>query len=227
VNKRKLVGIVTTGEAPREDVVPDIRRVVGTNVDILECGVLDGLSVSEKKELAPIRGEYTLMGRLKDGTYIELSRDKIVDRMQQCIDSLLRQEVDMIVILCFGTWPRFTSDKFLLEPYEPFYGFVLGLLREGDTLGVIVPSKNQTEDFKEQWTKSGVTTLVVSASPYSPTANDEVAYAAVSLKEAEADVVAMVCPGYTEEMKNIVQLTVGKPVILGRSVIASMLREVL
>ncbi|MFC1937102.1 AroM family protein [Chloroflexota bacterium] len=225
MSKPKIVGMITIGESPRDDLVPEIKRLAGLEAEILQCGTLDGLSRSEMTKLAPEHGEYELVTRLKDGTEIRLARRKLVNRMQNCIDSLEERGADVIVILCVGEWPGFRSEKLVIEPFAPFRGLMLGMVNKGDRLGIIVPAEAQIEGFKQGWSKQGVKLSVAAASPYGPTARDDLARAARSLKESGVDVVAMACPGFDEEMRGIVEEITGKPAVLVLSVLAWMVKE--
>ncbi len=225
MNKRKVLGIVTIGQSPREDVVPEMKRMAAIEAEILECGALDGLSLPEIEKLAPEKGEFLLETILKDGTAVKLSRDKLIPRVQKCIDSLVERGADVILILCLGEWPQFRSGKLVVKALEPFCAFTLGLVDTGDKIGVIVPAEEQVDDFRMKWSKEGVGVKVVAASPYSPTAKDEIARAAEILKESDVNVVVMACPGYTVEMKRIVERITGKPVVLVRSALAWMVKE--
>ena len=225
MSKSKIVGMITIGESPRDDLVPEIKGLAGLEAEIMQCGALDGLSRSEMTKLAPEHGEYELVTRLKEGTEIRLARSKLVDRMQNCIDTLEERGADIIVILCVGEWPGFRSSKLVIEPFAPFRGLILGLVDKGDRLGIIVPAEAQIDGFKQGWSKEGVEVSVVAASPYSPTARDDLARAARSLKESEVDVVAMACPGFGEEMKGIVEEITGKPAVLVLSVLAWIVKE--
>lgn len=221
--KSKKLGIATIGQSPRADVVPEMKKLAGIKAEILECGALDGLSLPEIRELAPAEGEFPLETALKDGTAIKLSRDKLVPRMQKCIDSLVERGADVILILCLGEWPQFESDKLIVRALDPFCAFTLGLVDNGDKIGVVVPAEGQVEYFRGKWSKEGVGVKVVAASPYSSTAGEEVAQAAEKLKDV--NVVALACPGYTVEMKGNVERITGKPVVLVRSALAWMCQE--
>ena len=61
------VGIVTIGQAPREDVVPDMAELMGPGAEILEGGALDGLTREEIERLAPEGDHEVLVTRLTDG----------------------------------------------------------------------------------------------------------------------------------------------------------------
>ena len=47
------VGLITVGQAPRSDVVPDMAAILGGDVEIVEAGALDGLSREQIAPLAP------------------------------------------------------------------------------------------------------------------------------------------------------------------------------
>ena len=225
MNKTPKVGIATIGQSPRVDVVPEIKEFAGVEAEYLECGALDGLSLSEIEKLAPENGEYMLVARLNDGSHVKLARRKIVEKMQACTDKLVERGADLVIILCVGEWPKFRSEKLVVTPSEPFCGFALGLLREGDRLGVIVPAQDQLDDFGRKWKKQGVETTVTAALPYGPTAREETIRAAEILKEHNVDLVVMDCPGYTLEVKRLVQETTVKPVILVRTAVSAMIKQ--
>lgn len=43
----KNLGVVTIGQVPRVDLVPEIRSILGEEIQIIEKGALDGLSLKE------------------------------------------------------------------------------------------------------------------------------------------------------------------------------------
>ena len=225
MDNKARVGIATIGQTPRNDIVPELQGMAGVNVEFLECGILDGLSAPEIEKLAPEKGEYMLVARLRDGSHVWLARDKIVGMLQTCIDSLVEQGADVGIVLCVAEWPRFKSKKLVVTISDPICGFALGLLKDGDKLGLIVPGEDQIDDFKEKWIKDGVEVIAVAASPYGPTAKDEGIRAADVLKERDPDLIVMDCPGYTMEAKDIVREITGKPVITARTAIAAMITQ--
>lgn len=223
--KHSIVGMATIGQSPRDDLVPDIKRLGGIEAEIIECGALDGLSSPEIEKLAAKEGEYPLLVRLNDGTPLILSRDRLFPRMQKCVYSLIEKGADVILILCFGEWPPFKSTKLVVRPLEPLCAFILALVDRRDKIGFMVPVAGQVDEFERKLSHEGQTVKAVYASPYSPRALDEVASAAETLKESNIDVVAMVCPGYTLDMKMIVNQITGKPVVLARSMLGYILKE--
>lgn len=226
MKKRLAIGMITIGQSPRDDLVPDIMNLAGINAEAIECGVLDGLSRPEIEKLAPEAGQYALVTKLSDGTPVRLAHSKIIKIVQTCIDLLVSRGVDLTVILCSGEWPKFNSKKLVVVPGEVFCGFTLGMMNEGDKLGIIIPDEAQVAVTEKKWSKDKVPLCIVVASPFGSTANDEMVRAAKRLKEVDVDLVAMDCIGYTVEKKRTVQKTTRKPVVLVRSVLASVIREI-
>ena len=61
------VGLITVGQSPRSDVVPDMAAILGGDVEILEAGALDGLSREQIARLAPEGDDEIIVTRLADG----------------------------------------------------------------------------------------------------------------------------------------------------------------
>ena len=71
--RRPVVGLVTIGQSPRPDVVPDMAEITGPGVEIREAGALDGLGRAAIDALAPREGDEILVTRLADGAPVFLS----------------------------------------------------------------------------------------------------------------------------------------------------------
>lgn len=214
------VGFITIGQSPRVDVVPEIKPYLG-DVEIIECGALDGLTLEEIKELGPKEGDYVLVSRLRDGTQVRLSREKIVKRLQECIKKL-EEEVDVIGVLCTGEFPELTSRKLLVEPS-------LLLLKTVDALGVsnlgvVVPDPDQVEMTQRKWKGIAENIKVQSVSPYIGKEED---FIKVAQELKECDLIVMDCIGYTLSSKRIVKEVTKKPVVLPRTLMARVIGELL
>lgn len=214
------VGFITIGQSPRIDVVPEIKPYLG-NVEIIECGALDGLTLEEIKELEPKKGDYVLVSRLKDGTQVRLGREKIVKRLQECIKKL-EKEVDVIGVLCTGEFPKLTSQKLFVEPSLLLLKTVevLGISK----LGVIVPDPDQIEMTKHKWKGVCKNIEVRSVSPYVGN-EEELTKVAQELKDC--DLIVFDCIGYTLNAKKIVKKVTEKPVVLPRTLMARVIGELL
>ena len=153
MNKKAPVRIATIVQSPRLDVVSVVKEMAGVEGEFLECGVLDGLSTPEIEKLAPEKAQHMLGARLSDKSHGHLARDKIIGKMQECIDRLVEQGADLVIVLCVGEWPKFRSKQLVVTPSESLCGFALGLAREGYKLGLILPAENQIDDFKGKYSK--------------------------------------------------------------------------
>jgi len=214
------VGFVTIGQSPRIDVVPEIKHLLG-DVEIVECGALDGLTMEEIQKLAPVEGDYVLVTRLRNGTQVKLSRDKIVKKLQECIKKL-EAEVDVIGVLCTGEFPELKSKKLLIEPSLLLLKTIEAL--SVAKLGVIVPDLKQIELTKRKWQSISKDIKVESVSPYVGN-TEELKRVAERLKHC--DLIVLDCIGYNMDAKRVVKEVTIKPVVLPRSLMGRVIGELL
>ncbi|HHE47772.1 MAG TPA: AroM family protein, partial [Candidatus Acetothermia bacterium] len=93
----RRLGVVTIGQSPRDDVVPELRALLPKNVIVVETGALDGLS---KEEIPPPQApERTLVTRLSDGTELQVDKAFVHGRLEAAVRSL-ETRVDLIAYLC-------------------------------------------------------------------------------------------------------------------------------
>ena len=218
------IGTVTIGETPRTDVLAEIRSLITTGVEIIEKGVLDGLSDHEIAGLSPTKNDEVLVTRLRDGTELKLGRAGILPKMQERISELDREDgVDLVVLLCSGEFPAFDCAKPLITPYRLFQG-VLASISIGGRLGMMLPSPQQVGPVTTALAESGHEIVAVAASPYGE--KEGIVRAAEALRE-EVDVVFMNCFGYDLDMRALVRGITGKPIILPRSLLARTVDDLL
>jgi protein AroM len=218
----RRVGLVTIGQSPRVDVVPEIKEVLrDVEVEVVECGALDKLSKDEIKALAPGEGEYVLVTRLRDGTEVRVAREKILPLMQGCIDSL-EPSVDVVGLLCTGEFPELKSRKLLLEPSDLLLKVVESL--RVSRLGVVVPDPKQVDLTRRKWRGVAPDLKIISVSPYTGTLED---LRKASEELSDRDLVVLDCIGFGKEAKRVVAAASGKPVLIPRTLMARVLRELL
>src|SRR5215211_5590228 len=104
--KRKI-GAITIGQSPRVDVVPEMLEILGSSVELIEGGALDGLSAHEVAKLAPRNGDYVLVTRLRDGSSVQIAEHHILPRMQEQVDRAVAEGADVVALLCTGEFPGF------------------------------------------------------------------------------------------------------------------------
>jgi len=216
------VGLITIGQSPRNDITKDIGPILQrAGIDYIECGALDNLSRVEIDSLGPESDkDYILVTKLLDGTEVKLSRSKIVERMQECI-SKLENQVEAIGILCTGEFPELKSKRLLIEP-SILLTKVVEALSPDISVTILIPSADQERELREKWKDRGGM-IVIPISPYTSTPSDF----RIRLKGVTAgQLVVMDCIGYTLEMKRLVKNILKRPVILPRTLLASVISEV-
>jgi protein AroM len=218
------LGLVTIGQSPRDDVMPQIMPYLPDHVDIRQVGALDGLGGDELAELARDLDGYVLHTRLRDGSTITVGREQIVSLIQARIDQLEGDGADLILLMCTGEFPTLRSDVLLVEPDRLLVSVVGGLGPR--KMAVFVPLPSQAEATDEKWEAVEAEKVYVAASPYRDLT--ETAQATEGLQErASIDLVVMDCMGYTEAHRQLVVKAMDKPVILAASLAARVVGELL
>ncbi len=81
------IGLITIGQSPRSDVVPDMAAVLGGDVEIVEAGALDGQS---RERIAALGPEVALNVLLCTGAFPRLAARRPLLEPQQLLLGLLR-----------------------------------------------------------------------------------------------------------------------------------------
>jgi protein AroM len=221
----KRVGMITIGQAPRIDIVPEMREVIGPEIEIMEAGALDGLTLEEVKRFYPRRGDYILCTRMSDGTEVVVAKRFILPRVQQCIDLLTERGAEILVFICTGHFPPFSSKRLFVEAQKILDHFILALHGANERMGLLIPLSDQIEQARRKYRRLKGEMIIRSASPYA--SEDEVTQTAKELKKADPHLIVMHCMGYTQDMKKKVMEVTGKPTILARTLVARTLKEML
>ncbi|MER3399353.1 MAG: AroM protein [Chloroflexota bacterium] len=223
----RIIGTLTIGQSPRDDVVPALKAALHRPVEVLERGALDSLDMDAIAALAPDPGEVGLVSRLQDGTEVLLSQRKLMPLMQAGLDGLVAAGAELVVVLCGADWSGLRSDVLLVNPGRLFPA-VIGALAAGRKLGIIKPSPGQVEKERSRYAAMGIEAVVTAASPYADSARLELARtAARELVRAGVDLVWMTCIGMDEVMREVVAGETGRPVILARSLLAAIVDQLL
>jgi len=221
----RRLGLVTIGQSPRDDVVPEIRRLLPPDVRIYEAGALDGLSPREIAAHPPSSPERTLVTRLRDGTEVVVDAEFIHGRLQAAIERL-GKKVDLIGLLCSGKFPDFQSPVPLLVPHRLLQG-VLSALRLPGPLGVLVPSAKQVGPAEEELRGWGIEAVACAASPYRGDVRSALGEQVTFLRKHGVAAALLHCFGYGEEPREFLRESLGVPVIAVRSLLARTLAEFL
>ncbi|MED3552757.1 AroM family protein [Cytobacillus praedii] len=222
----KKLGMITIGQAPRTDVAPIIEKYLDGRAELVQVGVLDGMSKEYIEEnLYPEKDDYVLTSRLVTNESVVMSREKIKPILQEKITYLEQQGIEQILLLCTGVFPGLTtSSSYLIEPDHVIPPTVKAMV--GDRrFGVIVPLSEQKESLYPKFSPFGLEPLFAVASPYH---HDQAGYeeAAENLKN-KVDIILLDCMGYTEEAREMISKATGLPVILSNAIMAKLTSEMI
>ncbi len=219
---RKCVGTVTIGQTPRDDVVPQLRTILGDQIEIAETGALDGLSEQYIEDGTASSEGALLVTRLRGGLEIHVREGFLTPRLQQCVTSL-QDRVHLILVLCTGDFPPLESDLPVLFPGPLVRNTVRGLGLA--SVGIMTPNVGQVADQQERWNGVAPRVVVETASPYA--SPEGISEAARRLRDARVDAAVMDCVGYTRVMKQTVRTILGIPVLAATSLVARIVAEML
>lgn len=220
------VATITIGQSPRDDVVPAVRRILPSDVRILEYGALDGLNSDDVAGFSVRDGEVGIVTRLRDDSSVLLSHELILPKMQEKVDLVVeRDHADVIVILCGADWSALKSPKLIVNPGQLFPAIVTALTA-GKKLGVIKPDAGQVEREYQRYLDRGIDVAVTSASPYAGPDRLRLAREAGDYLQGEGcELIWMTCVGMDEDMRDAVHGVLPRPTILARSVLARIIAE--
>lgn len=218
------IGFITIGQTPREDIIPEVLLLLGSGIEIVERGALDGFSSDEILELRPEKDDFPLITRLRDGSSAIVGRRKIIPLIQKHIRDIEKQGASLSALLCTEDFPDIKSRSLLLRPSQILYNYVISLLSKG-RLCVLTPLGEQRIEVRKKWERTGLKIFVEVLNPYQKPFRVEEVTSQINKKNV--DLIVLDCIGYTLKIKEKVREATGKPVLLPRSVLARIIRELI
>ena len=207
---------ITIGQAPRTDMVPEMRALVGAGVEVTEVGALDGLKREAIAAHYPADDQHRLVTRLCDGSEVVVAKDWMRERLQGLLDRTDPADYDLAVLLCTGYFGHLRWPGLFVEAQAVVDHGVAALAGDAATLGVLVPLRRQIDEFVYPLRAAKQQLRLDYASPYG---EDRLEAAAAAL--ADTDLIVMHCMGYTEAMRQTVARASGRPVLLARRLVAA------
>ena len=84
----RTLGIVTIGQAPRDDIAELFAAQAPAGTRVILRGALDGLSDAEVDALPPLNGADTLYTRLRGGRDVKISKQAVINRSPETLARL-------------------------------------------------------------------------------------------------------------------------------------------
>lgn len=222
--RRATFGVVTLGQAPRADVLPDMSEAVGEHIALLEAGALDDATTDEIEALAPDESERALVTRLRDGRGVTVSKARLSPRLAAAVERAAADS-DAVIVLCSGEFDEFPVDVPVIYPDRVLRGLVSGLIGSEATLGVISPLRRQAASAPARWGSVAGSVAAVAASPYQDAS--ALSAAADSLRSRRPDLVVLDCMGFARRHRDLVLEAVRCPVLLPCTCVAAVARQAL
>ena len=72
--------MLTIGQTPRDDILPEFKEILGDEFEIMEAGALDGLALEDVKAIDVRPDDYILVSRMRDGTEVKITKRFIVTK---------------------------------------------------------------------------------------------------------------------------------------------------
>jgi protein AroM len=213
----RRLGIVTIGQSPRPDVVPEIAAAL-RGVDVVEAGALDGAGEDEIAALAPQDGEPALATRLADGRAIAVAKPRLLPRLEAAIQGLA-PGCGGVMVLCSGHFPPLAPGVRLYYPDGILHGAVRGLMAPGEVLGVVSPLASQAEVAGEAWADVSDRVAGDWASPYG--AERALVEALGRLDGAGAGLMVLDCMGFGRRHLALARRTARAPVVAAPALVAA------
>ncbi|MEN1990198.1 AroM family protein [Paenibacillus hubeiensis] len=219
----KQLGMITIGQAPRTDVAPLIEKYLEGRAELVQSGVLDGLTAKQIAELAPEPGDYVLTSRLKDGSAAVVAREKIRPLLDGKIRELETLGIRTILLLCTGSFPGLHANRsHLIEP-DRIIPPAVQALADGRRLGLIGPLPEQAGQLDLKFSTL-VQPAFAAASPY--TSGEAEFRQAVETLKGRVELILLDCMGYDERHREWVsKAAAGIPVILSNALMGKLVSE--
>ena len=94
------IGLITIGQSPRYDIILDFKENLPNNIYFDETGLLDNFSEDFIiHNLSPNKNETLYVTRLRNGKEVYVSKEKLINLLQNKIEEFQFKNLNVIVIL--------------------------------------------------------------------------------------------------------------------------------
>lgn len=213
------IAFVTIGQAPRDDVVPEVLALAGAGpqeVLAREYGALDGLDEAGIAAGAPRPREPVLYTRLADGSRVTIGAGFLARRLEPLLHRLDGEGHDLIVLLSTSLFQPYRLRTPFIHAQQVVDAWIGALVMGEARLGVIHSIPGQDRGFSHG-------TLIQDASAVLREGDLADLDEAVD-RLATANLILMHSVGYTEAMALQLAARAKKPVVTARRIVAGAMR---
>ncbi len=223
---KSKIGFITIGQSPRPDIIGEMKSIIGDELQIIEGGALDGLSKDEVFSLlhaSPSAEEY-LVTKLRDGTSVVMPKNIIVKRIEGVLKSFENQGITVAAILCVGEFPEYQFNGIVLKPGDLSLKLVSSLYQVGKGV-IVIPLEEQRKGAMGRWSFSRIRPNIKVFAADSDLKKLE--HLSEEIEQEAPDFVVLECMGFGEQMKQKIRSKVQCPVILPKTLLGHMIKEIL
>ncbi|MGC3952742.1 MAG: AroM family protein [Propionicimonas sp.] len=208
------LGLVTIGQAPRVDVLPDLLPILNRR-PYVEHGALDLLDAAGVAELAPTGDDLVLVSRLRDGSSVRLSHQRLRPLLLAAVERCIADGAGAVLVMCTGPIEPIRA-AVEVHAAEPLAQAAIVARTRG--FGVLSPDPAQLEEVRTRWAaRAGQPVPAVAVDPYTAVP-DELAEAGRQLAGLGVSSIVLDCFGYSVGMGETVAAATGLPVHVTRTV---------
>ncbi|MCP2520227.1 AroM family protein [Candidatus Aminicenantes bacterium AC-335-B20] len=210
--------LLTIGQSPRRDIVPEIKSIFLPEIKIMEKGLLDNLSEEEIKRLKPQKDEDSLISILRNGKTVQLAVRKVESLLEEHINKIIKENIKGVGILCTHD---FMESKYPVPVIFPckFIKFLIEQVYKINKIGIVIPLENQIRMVKGKFRCREVILQV--KSPYIKEKGWE--EIADIFKKNRVEGVVLDCIGYNIKDKVEIEKYVKVPVFLPRLLLVHLI----
>ncbi len=206
----------------------DMQEIWGDDVELSFASVITEKTAEAMQPYASDKGDRVLMSGLDDNTVTTVSINKVTAPVEELLAGT-KDKADFAFFSCAGDFRKLPSPVLTVQPNLLLRGVVQSLLQPSMKLGVITPGEPQVPHVFTSWLPYleaiGMTKdqLVVDWTP----PNLEMATkCAQRLADQHVDLVVIECLGFKEDLRKPIAAIVKKPVLLVRTVVANVIKEI-
>ncbi|MBK4715809.1 MULTISPECIES: AroM family protein [Tenebrionibacter/Tenebrionicola group] len=219
------LAIVTVGAVSDDDIMSLLTEHIPEQY-ITHLSLLGRLTSEEALEdYGASEREETLLARLRDGALVSVSHEKVELALQAVIEVLEAQGYGIIMVLNNGRFSRLNAHKALLLVPDRIVPPLVASIVEGHQVGILLLAPEQTPSQRQKWQALEMKPLYGPSAP--PDDDAALVRAGDMLKTRGADVLVLDCLGFHPRHRDLLQKTLGIPVLLSHMLIARLASELM